>query len=380
MTGNIPRLQLDALTKNFGETQAVRGMDLALAPGEFVSLLGPSGCGKSTTLAIIAGFEAPTSGDVKVDGVRINDLSPGKRRIGLVFQDYAVFSRLTVASNLSFGLEAQRVPRRDRKGRVDAVAAQLGLTDIMHRRGGSLNMSEMQRVALARVLVTEPKLLLLDEPMSNLDAALRMSLRSELKLLQKQLQQTVLYVTHDQVEAMAMSDRIAVMHNGVIEQIGSPDEIYHQPATRFVAEFIGDPPMNVIPCDVRRDGAEVSVSTALHGAIPIGQMDVDEGEYLLGIRPHDLFIRFDDRLDVNNGHDVETVVQLVENHGAEHIVYCSFGEGVIGVAVPPGPVKVGDKVRLALDADRLHLIQPSTGRVMPRAAYPKADVLRRATS
>ncbi len=380
MIGSVTRLQLNALTKSFGETQAVRGMDLALAPGEFVSLLGPSGCGKSTTLAIIAGFEAPTSGDVFVDGARINDLSPGKRKIGLVFQDYAVFSRLSVASNLLFGLEAQGVPRRDRKKRVDAVAAQLDLAGIMDRRGGSLNMSEMQRVALARVLVTEPKLLLLDEPMSNLDAALRMSLRSELKVLQKQLHQTVLYVTHDQVEAMAMSDRIAVMHNGVIEQIGTPDEIYHHPATRFVAEFIGDPPMNVIPCTVRREGAAASAQTALHGAIPLGPRDVTEGEYLLGIRPHDLFLRTPGGSERNIDHDVETKVQLVENHGAEHIIYCDFGKDVIGVAVAPGSTKVGDTVRLGLEPTRLHLIDPQSSRVVPRAGLTTDSALRSVAS
>ncbi|MEO1105979.1 MAG: ABC transporter ATP-binding protein, partial [Pseudomonadota bacterium] len=260
------RLALDGVAKSFGETLAVRDMSLSLAPGEFVSLLGPSGCGKSTTLAMVAGFETPTRGTILIDGKDVSRRPPGKRAIGLVFQDYAVFSRLSVRGNLLFGLEAQGVGRAERKRRFEAIVERLDLGHLLNRRGANLNMSEMQRVALARVLVTEPLLLLLDEPMSNLDAAIRERLRTELKALQQDLGQTVLYVTHDQVEAMAMSDRIAVMNDGVIEQIGTPEDIYHRPATRFVAEFIGDPPINPLPSVVSAQGNRLMGGSPMNSA------------------------------------------------------------------------------------------------------------------
>lgn len=355
------RLSLEAVAKDFAGVKAVRGVDLALAPGEFVSLLGPSGCGKSTTLAMIAGFEEPSAGTIRIDGRPIDGVPPGRRRIGLVFQDYAVFSRLSVRDNLSFGLETQRVRRAERARRVAQIAAQLDLTDILARRGSALNMSEMQRVALARVLVTEPRLLLLDEPMSNLDASLRATLRTELKLLQKSLGQTVLYVTHDQVEAMAMSDRIAIMHNGVIEQIGTPDEIYHRPATRFVAEFIGDPPINLIACRLVRDGAQVAGFTACHGPLDLGLVNPPEGRLLLGIRPHDLHLTQERRADA-----VETEVAFVENLGVEHVLHCRYGDMLIAGTAPPGFAAAGDRLWLGLDPARLIVIHEESGRVLPR--------------
>jgi ABC-type sugar transport system ATPase subunit len=310
------RLVLRELRKRFGESEVVRGLNLSLGVGEFLSLLGPSGCGKSTTLAMIAGFEQPTSGAVVVEGKDVTGISPAKRRIGLVFQDYAVFSRLTVRENLAFGLEVARVPWAERTRRIKAMAAKLQLQPVLERRGSSLNMSEMQRVAVARALITEPRLLLLDEPMSNLDASLRLSLRSELKLIQKELGQTVLYVTHDQTEAMAMSDRIAIMQSGEIEQLGTPEDVYSRPATRFVAEFIGDPPMNLIDCTVERSGARAAATTVLHGPLELGRIDVPEGSHILGIRPHDL------QLSKNRLADgAETTVAFVENLGAEQIFH-----------------------------------------------------------
>ncbi|WP_340109956.1 ABC transporter ATP-binding protein [Pikeienuella sp. HZG-20] len=355
------RLELRDLGKRFGETDAVRSMNLALEPGEFLSLLGPSGCGKSTTLTMIAGFETPSTGEIRVDGALINATPPGRRRIGLVFQDYAVFSRLTVRDNLSFGLEAQGVRRAERRRRVAAMAETLGLGPIMARRGASLNMSEMQRVALARVLVTEPRLLLLDEPMSNLDAALRAQLRGELKQLQKRLRQTVLYVTHDQVEAMAMSDRIAVMHDGVIEQVGAPEDIYHRPATRFVAEFIGDPPINLLPCRVTRDGGRLSAATALHGALELAPRDIDGGDFLIGVRPHDVLLS----KTGGDGH-ARTTVRFVENLGVEHVLHCDYGDDLIALTAPPGFASAGETIWLGLDERRLHLIGREDGLVHQR--------------
>jgi len=353
-----PRLELRRLAKSFDGVVAVKGIDLVVAPGEFIALLGPSGCGKSTTLAMIAGFVAPDSGEVRVDGQVVNQVPPQRRGIGLVFQDYAVFSRLTVLRNLAFGLEARGVARREWRERVAAISRKLGLDGLLDRRGAALNMSEMQRVAIARVLVTEPELLLLDEPMSNLDAAIRASLRTELKQIQTDLKQTVLYVTHDQAEAMSMSDRIAVMRDGEILQIGPPDEIYHRPATRFVAEFIGDPPMNILPCEVIRSGSGVAVRTALHGPLPLGPLAVPLGGYLLGVRPHDVALGAPE-----GAGGVAALVRFVENLGAEHILHVQYGDGLLAVAAPRRTAGEGDHVQIGLRADAVHLISEADGTI-----------------
>ena len=354
-----PRLEMRGLSKRFGDVEAVSELSLALAPGEFLSLLGPSGCGKSTTLSMVAGFEPPTGGTIVVDGKDVTGTAPGRRHIGLVFQDYAVFSRLSVRDNLLFGLEAQRLPRPERKRRIEAMAEKLELGALMRRRGASLNMSEMQRVAIARALVIEPSLLLLDEPMSNLDAALRASLRSELKLIQKQLDQTVLYVTHDQIEAMAMSDRIAVMHAGKIEQIGTPDEIYHRPATGFVAGFIGDPPINLVACTVKRSGAKAAVASPLHDGIELASADMPDGEHELGIRPHDVKVSREHRLD-----HLPAVVRFVENLGAENVLHLEFGSSLLAAVTPPGFATAGEDVWIKAEPRHLHFIRYDNDRVV----------------
>lgn len=356
-----PRLALHGLRKSYGDVEAVRSMDLALAPGEFVSLLGPSGCGKSTTLAMIAGFEEPTAGSILIDGNDVVGLSPAARRIGLVFQDYAVFSLMTVRNNLLFGLEAQRIRRRERETRVARIAKRLDLGALMTRRGASLNMSEMQRVALARVLVTEPALLLLDEPMSNLDAQTRADLRVELKLIQTDLGQSVLYVTHDQVEAMAMSDRIAVMHEGTIQQIGTPTEIYQRPKTRFVAEFIGDPPINVFACDVAHEQSSTVLRAATGHTLTLPRADLQEGEQLLAVRPHDVQVGAEEV-----GGAVKARVAFLENLGAEHVLHVEMGSELVASVVRPGTATVGDVVWASIPAGKCHLIGRQDGRVAAR--------------
>jgi len=354
-----PKLALVDLKKRFDAVEAVKGLSLSVQPGEFLSLLGPSGCGKSTTLSMIAGLEMPSGGDIQVDGSSIVGTPAHKRRIGLVFQDYAVFSKLSVKSNLAFGLEAQGVPRGERQQRVAEMAERLHLSAIMKRSAGRLNMSEMQRVALARVLVTEPQLLLLDEPMSNLDAALRFALRTELKQIQRALGQTVVYVTHDQLEAISMSDRIAVMRLGELQQVASPEEIYRRPANRFVAEFMGDPPINLIPCAVSRSGSEASLETALHGPLTLRGVEIAAGEQLLGIRPHDLSLR----REASEG-SAETEVKVVENLGAEHVAHVTYGARLVAVTLPPGTVAEGERLHLSLDRDAAILIDSGSERVV----------------
>jgi multiple sugar transport system ATP-binding protein len=362
-----PRLELRDLAKSFDGVAAVRGLSLAIDRGEFVSLLGPSGCGKSTTLAMIAGFERPTAGEIRVDGLLVNALPPQRRRIGLVFQDYAVFSRLTVAGNLGFGLAGRGLGWGERRRRVAAIAEKLGLSDKLRRRGDTLNMSEMQRVAIGRVLLIEPELLLLDEPMSNLDAALRASLRGELKQLQRELGQTVLYVTHDQVEAMSMSDRIAIMRDGALLQIATPDEIYDRPVDRFVAEFIGDPPVNLLGCTVVLDGGALVAATALHRGLRLGQGGLAPGRHQLAIRPHDLVLGREPQPG-----SAAVRVGVVEDLGAECVLHLDYAGETIRAVAPPGFAAAGELLQLRLPPERLHLIDGSSGRVVRPAALERA--------
>ncbi len=352
------KLELKNICKVFGQTKAVYNSNLVLHRGEFLSLLGPSGCGKSTTLAMIAGFVDPTSGEILIDGKNITHIPPQKRKIGLVFQDYAIFTKLSVKKNLHFGLEAQKIRRAERDLIVDEFVEKLDISGILNARGGDLNMSEMQRVALARVLVTKAELLLLDEPMSNLDAALRTSLRTELKNIQQELQQTVLYVTHDQTEAMAMSDRIAVMKDGDILQTASPKQIYQKPTSRFVAEFIGDPPINMLRCTISKTGKTLNIATALEQNRAIPNSHILPGPYILGVRPH----QFRTSHDPFAG-SIGCEVRFVENFGSEHILHVNYADDLLAISVAPGFARESDKLHIRFELEDTHIINPETGEV-----------------
>jgi multiple sugar transport system ATP-binding protein len=356
------KLKLSGVSKRFGERDAVRNLSLALGQGEFLSLLGPSGCGKSTTLAMIAGFISPDAGDILIDSVRINDVSPRRRRIGLVLQDYAVFTSLTVRSNLAFGLEAKGLSRSKRRQAIDEIARRLDILDLLNRRGSSLSMGEMQRVALARTLATEPQLLLLDEPMSNLDAEIRARLRGELRQLQKSLAQTVLYVTHDQAEALSMSDRVAVMRDGEIVQVATPEEIYHRPVDRFVAEFIGDPPLNLIPCDVTADAATLTIALPGGARLHLSTVHTISGAHWVGVRPHDIEL-----VDEGTLGAMPVVLRFVENFGANHVLYAeSPGGALLRVEAMPGPRSIGETLNLRFPAERVLVIERTSERVIPQ--------------
>jgi ABC-type sugar transport system ATPase subunit len=352
------KLELQDLSKRFGADLVVRGLDLTIAEGEFVALLGPSGCGKSTTLSMIAGFERPDSGSILIDGAIVTSVPPQRRNVGLVLQDFAVFARMTVRRNLEFGLRARRMARPERDRRVAELAERLSLAELLERPGDRLNVSEMQRVALARALVTEPALLLLDEPMSNLDASLRARLRTELKLLQRRSGQTVLYVTHDQIEAMSMADRIAVMRDGAIEQVGAPIDVYRRPRTRHVAEFIGEPPINLLACRLERRDGRVFASTWLHHRLDVGEQPPFAGEILLGVRPHDV-----DVARHPGASTVATTVVDVENLGAEHALHLAYGGDVVTAMAPPGFAAVGDDVHVDFNLRRAHLVDVASGTV-----------------
>ena len=267
---------------------AVDDLSLEVGDGEFLILVGPSGCGKSTALRMVAGLEKISAGEIRVDGQRINDVPPKERDIAMVFQNYALYPHMTVAKNLAFGLKQRKTPREDLQRRVAEMSDLLGLESLMQRRPGQLSGGQRQRVAMGRALVREPKVFLLDEPLSNLDAKLRVQMRAELKKLHHRLGITTLYVTHDQVEAMTLGDRIAVMNDGALQQLGVPQDVYDQPANVFVAAFIGSPPMNLLRGEAV--GGVVSAET-----FSFGRDGLADGPVTVGVRPESFVVDGDGR-------------------------------------------------------------------------------------
>jgi len=281
------RVEVRGISLSFGTTRVLRDIDVTVEPGEFFALLGPSGCGKSTLLRLIAGFNQAQSGQVLVDGEDVSAVPPWKRNVGMVFQSYALWPHMTVAQNVAFGLEERKLPRPEIDLRVRQALELVGLEGLAARRPGQLSGGQQQRVALARTLAIEPRVLLLDEPLSNLDAKLRVHMRRELLAMQRKLGITTIFVTHDQEEAMTTADRIAVMHEGVIQQVGSPVELYDRPVNRFVAEFVGT--INLLPAQVSGGSAHCAL-----GEISLGAASVASGitgQALLALRPHSILIR-----------------------------------------------------------------------------------------
>ncbi len=339
-------VRLESLTKMFDGVTAVDDVTLDIADREFMVLLGPSGCGKSTLLRMIAGLEAPTSGMVSIGGVPVNDVEPKARDVAMVFQSYALYPHKSVRANIEFPLKVRKVPKAERAAAAEQAAAALGLSDLLNRKPGQLSGGQRQRVALARAIVRQPAVFCMDEPLSNLDAKLRSETRAELVALHRRLSSTFVYVTHDQVEAMTMGTRVAVMHSGRIEQVGTPAEVYARPASVFVAGFIGTPPMNVLPAGLA-DGPDT------------------ERTLQVGIRPEHVVI--DDTAPLRG------TVTLVEQLGHEVLVYCQVGETRVvvrhaaeGVAGPGAGVDAGDEVGLCLPAEHRHHFDPATGRRVER--------------
>src|SRR5258706_6127572 len=250
----MSQVALRKIVKTFDKTPAVQGIDLDIADREFIVLVGPSGCGKSTTLRMIAGLEEVTSGDIYIGDQIVNDVPPKDRDIAMVFQNYAFYRHMTVFENMSFGLRLKKFPRPEIKERVGVAARILDITELLDRRPKQLSGGQRQRVAMGRAIVRNPKVFLFDEPLSNLDAKLRVQMRTEIKKVHQKVKTTTVYVTHDQVEAMTLADRVVVMRAGIIEQIGTPNDLYHSPKTRFVAGFIGSPAMNFVPCKLESNG------------------------------------------------------------------------------------------------------------------------------
>src|SRR6201981_3033097 len=260
---------LRKVVKRYDEVEAVRGIDLDIADHEFVVLVGPSGCGKSTTLRMIAGLEDISDGDIMIGGDVVNDVPPKDRDIAMVFQNYALYPHMTVAENMSFGLRLKHYPKAEIKSRVAEAARMLDITDLIDRKPKQLSGGQRQRVAMGRAIVRNPKVFLFDEPLSNLDAKLRVQMRTEIKRVHQKVKTTTVYVTHDQVEAMTLADRVVVMNGGRIDQVGTPNELYHNPKTRFVAGFIGSPAMNFIRCRLEGNGAGLRVRLSDKISLPV---------------------------------------------------------------------------------------------------------------
>ncbi|RLG85247.1 MAG: sugar ABC transporter ATP-binding protein [Thermoprotei archaeon] len=356
------RVKLVNLSKYFGRVRAVDNVNIDISHGEFIALLGPSGCGKTTTLLMIAGIYKPTKGRIYFDDKDVTDLPPKDRNVGMVFQSYALYPHMKVYDNIAFPLKIKKLPKSEIDKKVKEIANLLKIGELLDRYPRQLSGGQQQRVALARALVKEPDVLLLDEPLSNLDALLRVYMRAEIKRLQKELGITTVYVTHDQVEALSMADRIVVMNEGKIQQIGTSEEIYHKPANTFVASFIGTPPMNLIRCEFKEDegyaikcgGLTYKLSKELGELV---KSKITSPEVYLGIRPEHIYLAKEPK----EAH-AEASVIVTEPLGRDLIITADVGEDLIKIIAPPAaPITPGQKIYLKFDERYLHVFDRKTG-------------------
>ncbi|MGC0419927.1 ABC transporter ATP-binding protein [Embleya sp. AB8] len=369
----MAQVTLDQVSKTYPNGHvAVHGLDLDIADGEFLVLVGPSGCGKSTLLRMIAGLESITGGELRIGDRVVNDVHPGDRDIAMVFQNYALYPHYTVARNIAYPLRLAKRPKAEIDRRVREVAALLELTDYLDRKPGQLSGGQRQRVAMGRAIIRDAQLFLMDEPLSNLDAKLRVQMRGEIARLQRRVGTTMVYVTHDQVEAMTMGHRVAVLKDGRLQQIGTPDEIYRTPANTFVASFMGTPPMNLVDATLTRAG---KTGTVVLGGVEIPLATLPEGAatgaITVGVRPEHLL----DAAITGDGTGTQVripaVVEYVEALGAEKNVYVTLGAERGDAASTPAPiacrfpaesgVRADAKVELALDPARIHLFDAASG-------------------
>jgi len=353
---------LSRLCKVFGAQAAVHGVDLDIADREFVVLVGPSGCGKSTILRMIAGLEEATSGEIRIDGELVNERDPKDRDIAMVFQDYALYPHMTVADNMAFSLLYRGVAKAEIKARVAEAARVLDLNTLLRRYPRQLSGGQRQRVAMGRAIVRDPKVFLFDEPLSNLDAKLRMQMRTEIKRLRERLKTTTIYVTHDQVEAMTLADRIVVLDGGSIEQVGAPEDIYDRPATTFVAGFIGAPPMNLIPSRIVRGHGSAAVELPSGVILPLARtisVSPDVSMMTAGIRPEHF-----EWVPAGHAAPIETPAVIVEPHGSDTLVGISLGEQALQVRLPPRQIRrAGELVRLNVAPEHVHLFDGAGRRI-----------------
>lgn len=371
-------VSFEGVTKKFGDTVAVNDFTLQVEDGEFMVLVGPSGCGKTTVLRLVAGLEQPGEGEIRIDGKPVNDLSPRDRDVAMVFQSYALYPHMNVYDNMAFGLRNRKVPRPNIERRVAQAAAMLGLDNLLRRKPRELSGGQRQRVALGRAIVREPKAFLMDEPLSNLDAKLRVQTRAELIRLHRKLGVTTIYVTHDQGEAMTMGNRIAVLRDGVLQQVGPPLEVYARPANLFVAGFVGSPTMNFVPVRVVQEGGALALSNdSLKILLPTERSGALSGylgrETVLGIRPEDISVSAGLAATTDEqhqallpsrgpgGHALRALVEVVEPLGASCLLYLKVGKETLVASVPAEtPAVEGGHLHVMVDGSNCHLFDKDT--------------------
>ncbi len=356
------------VAKAYGKTPVIHGIDLEIAHDEFVVLVGPSGCGKSTMLRMIAGLEDMTSGEIAIDGRVVNRIPPKDRNIAMVFQNYALYPHMTVFRNMAFALRAARLPQAEIGRRVQDAARVLGLTELLQRRPGELSGGQRQRVAMGRAIVRNPAVFLFDEPLSNLDAQLRSAMRTEIKKLHQTVRTTIIHVTHDQVEAMTLADRIVIMRDGRIDQVGTPLEVFQQPANVFVARFIGSPAMNLISTTAVKsaDGFYATWQGGPHLPLParLAPKLADGQKIIVGIRPENLTL-IAGPAERPNTWEVGGIVSVVEPLGSETLILAAFGAEELmakgdGRAIP----RPGTSLRFGFDLEYLHVFDAASGRAL----------------
>lgn len=361
-------IRLNNITKRFGkDVLAVSDLSLEIKNGDFAALLGPSGCGKTTTMNMIAGLETPTSGDIHFNDKRVTDVPPGERDVGFVFQNYAIFTHMTAYDNIAFGLKVRKMPKSIIDQEVQQVAKLLGITHMLNRRAAQLSVNDMQKVALGRSIIVKPQIFLLDEPFSNLDAAFRAYMRAELKVIQRDIGQTMVYVTHDQIEAMSMADNIAIMNKGKLQQYGSPDDVYLRPVNMFVAKFIGSPSMNFIAGTVsanngttylqQDNGTRLRLSDEIRQRVEAHNAP----NVVLGIRPEHIDLA--DKSDADLSASVKVIAK--EPLGPKTVLHSQLGDQTVQVLVKPGfRAGVGETWTLQMKPHRVYIFDPSTEEVI----------------
>jgi multiple sugar transport system ATP-binding protein len=357
------------VVKRFDNVEAVRQISLDIPDKEFVVLVGPSGCGKSTTLRMIAGLEEATAGDILIDGEKVNDVPPKDRDIAMVFQNYALYPHMTVYENMSFGLRLRRFPKAQIRERVEHAARILDITELLDRRPKQLSGGQRQRVAMGRAIVRNPKVFLFDEPLSNLDAKLRVQMRTEIKRVHQKVKTTTVYVTHDQVEAMTLADRVVVMNGGRIEQIGTPQELYHNPKTRFVAGFIGSPAMNFMPARLESNGSGLSLRVSDKFAFPVPAGRTERyrphlgKDLIFGLRPEHITEPRGEGRDPRCEFTIN--LDVVEPMGMETMVFFTIGNTeVCGRVEPTAASGPGQPMTLYASLNHMHLIDPANDQVL----------------
>lgn len=367
-------LEIKSVCKNYGQSEVLKGIDISVQKGDFLVLVGPSGCGKSTLLNMIAGLESVTEGEIAIGGERVNEKHPSERDIAMVFQSYALYPNMTVEKNIAFGLEMRGVPKAERRAAVDEVASMLQIDHLLKRKPGALSGGQRQRVAMGRALVRSPQIFLFDEPLSNLDAKLRVDMRTEIKRLHQRLGTTIVYVTHDQIEAMTMATTIAVMKDGIVQQLGTPDQVYNEPSNTFVAGFMGSPSMNLIPVILQKQGdrwaAKISSEQGVEQCLSLIQDlpdRLDGQSAVLGLRPETITDPISAQAQSHVHEPLLGCIDVAEPTGADIYAVTSLAGTSITARLRAGvALEVGQTFEFAVDMHKAVLFDADSGNNLAR--------------